>query len=44
MASLKLLAIVAATICMLGATVAEAANGCGYGWHRNCAGCRCVPN
>ena len=22
----------------------DSEGGCGFGWHRNCAGCRCVPN
>ena len=44
MASWRVLAIVVAAACMVGVSLAQAAEGCGAGWHRNCAGCRCVPN
>ena len=44
MASLRILAIVAAAVCVLGVSVAaQAAGGCGVGYHRNVNG-YCVPN
>ena len=43
MASLRILAIVAAAVCVLGVSLAQAAGGSGVGYHRNVNG-YCVPN